>query len=111
MTNEQIIFEKRCELMEAEVIGTTGRYYNVVDENGNEKRLMEPEEIHTFLAWKALGYGVKRKEKAIATFPIWKYAAKKKEAENGEEQEEERVFLKMSCFFSSSQVEKTGEQE
>ena len=67
--------------MEAEVIGTTGRYYNVVDENGNEKRLMEPEEIHTFSAWKALGYGVKRKEKAIATFPIWKYAAKKKEAE------------------------------
>jgi predicted transcriptional regulator len=106
MTNEQIIFEKRCELMDAGIIGTTGRYYNVVDEDGNEKRLMEPEEIHTFSAWKALGYGVKRKEKAVAKFPIWKYVEKKKEAE---EQEEERVFLKMSCFFSFSQVEKMGE--
>lgn len=102
MTNEQIIFEKRCELMDAGIIGTTGRYYVAEDEHGNEKKLMEPEEIHTFSAWKSLGYGVKKKEKAVAKFPIWKHVTKKTETEG---EEEERMFLKISCFFSASQVE------
>lgn len=66
--------------------------------------LMQPEEeIHTFQRWKALGYSVKKGEKALVKFPIWKMGTKKDE--DGEEKTTGRMFLKNSAFFSSRQVE------
>ena len=61
------------------------------------------EEIHTFQRWKAMGYSVKKGEKAVAKFPIWKPVTKKDD--DGEEKQTGRMFLKTSAFFSTSQVE------
>lgn len=80
-TNAQIIFENKL------LLGIT-------------------DEIHTFERWKALGYSVKKGEKSEIKFPIWKYAGKKKENENGEiEEVNQHCFLKMACFFTEKQVE------
>lgn len=109
MTNAQIIFNERVRLMEEQRIGTTGRVIEVLNMNGETEFINEPEEIHTYQAWKALGYQVKRGEKAIAKFTIWKYKAGKVEVEaegDGEEQEQKgMMFMKLSHFFSESQVE------
>lgn len=71
------------------------------------------EPIHTYAAWKSAGYQVRRGEKAIAKFAIWKYAErKKKDSESaaansdGEEKPKARMFLKESAFFAASQVDK-----
>ena len=61
------------------------------------------EEIHTFQKWKSLGYSVKRGEKAVASFTIWKHTTKT-DKESGEE--ETAMFMKKAAFFSTSQVEK-----
>lgn len=88
MTNEQIIFNESVELMKSGKIGKTGRQFEVEDENGNKIMLDEPEDIHTFQAWKKLGYCVKKGEKAVAQFYIWKCVSKK--AENSEGMTEEQ---------------------
>ena len=90
MTNLEIVMGQTMLLMADEVIG-------------------EDEEIHTFSHWKSLGYQVKRGEKAITKFPIWKYTkGKKKEAEELTEEEAQKkgyCFMKMSAWFSTQQVE------
>lgn len=67
--------------------------------------------IHTYGHWKSLGYTVKKGEKAIAKFPIWKYTkGKKKEAEGMSEEEAQAngyCFMKNSSWFSDLQVEKS----
>ena len=105
MTNAQIIFMESCRLMEAGKIGTTGRALKVVDGDGSEKIIMEPEAIHTFAAWKAMGYKVRKGEHAIARFMIWKHATKLVTDDDGTEVEKGRMFLKEACFFAPSQVE------
>ena len=62
MTNEQIIFNNSVELMKNGKIGKTGRQFEVEDEKGNKIMLDEPEAIHTFQAWKAKGFCVKKGE-------------------------------------------------
>ena len=74
-------------------------------------QISEEEEIHTYAHWKSLGYQVKKGQKAVAQFPIWKYTSKKKAEEVSEEVSEEEAqahgycFMKMSSFFSTKQVE------
>lgn len=110
MTNEEIIYEQRLRLMEEGVIGTTGRFFIGKDEGGNEVRMNEPEEIHTFQHWKELGYTVKKGQHAVAKFRIWKCASKAKneEAENEsrEEEKNEVMFQKIAAFFTVAQTEK-----
>ena len=107
MTNEMIVFNERCKLMEQNVIGTTGRSLEIMTADGSTVTMMEPEELHTFQAWKALGFTVKKGQKSIARFPVWKYAVKVKANEDGTEAEPEgRMFMKTACFFSASQVER-----
>lgn len=66
--------------------------------------LIGPEEqIHTFAAWKDLGYSIKKGEKAITKLTIWKYAGKKDK--ETEEETDGHCFLKTACFFASHQVE------
>ena len=106
MTNAMIILAESVRLMEEGKIGTTGRYIVVQDAEGNEKRLMEPEAIHTFQGWKSRGYIVRKGEHAIASFTIWKYKSGKSEIEDDGKAEKSRIFMKHSHFFSAAQVEK-----
>lgn len=109
MTNEQIIYNKQLELLKCGKIGTTGRVINGQDAEGNAIQIEEPEPIHTYAGWREHGYQVKRGQKAIATFNIWKCAKKrKKEKENEENSEEKKeyMFLTKAFFFSQKQVEK-----
>ena len=105
MTNVDIIMAERIELMKQGKIGTTGRVLKFMDDAGEERTFQEPEEIHTFAAWKSAGYVVRKGEKAIAKFPVWKYSTKTVENDDGEEEEKSRMFMKTAAFFARSQVE------
>lgn len=70
-----------------------------------EGKITAENEIHTYSHWKSMGYQVKRGEKAIAKFPIWKYTTKKKGESEEEAQANKHCFLKNSAWFSDSQVE------
>ena len=106
MTNTMIILNERFALMDNGTIGTTGRKIDIEDCDGNKTIVLEPEEIHTYKAWQELGYQVKRGEKCIARFPIWKHVFKKVKDKDGNEENKEKMFLKESYFFKFSQVEK-----
>lgn len=102
MTNQEIITEARFALMKQGIIGTSGRMIEVTDKDGNKKQIAEPEEIHTYQAWKDLGYQVQKGQKAIARFTIWKHTEKENK-ETGKK--DEKMFMKNACFFKASQVE------
>lgn len=114
MTNAQIIFNESVRLMNDGIIGTTGLKIEVVMENGETVSMLEPEPIHTYAAWKSLGFQVKRGETAIAKFLIWKAGKSRQQedaeaaAENNVEISPERVrmFMKTAHFFKISQVER-----
>jgi len=60
-----------------------------------------------YRTWKSLGYQVKKGEKNIAAFTIWKAHTKKAEADDEEgSKEETRMFMKTAHFFKISQCEK-----
>ncbi|MBQ2176803.1 MAG: hypothetical protein II453_17735 [Alphaproteobacteria bacterium] len=103
MTNAQIILEESIRLMKEGKIKGTGEKFTVKYDDGTTKEFEVPEQIHTFATWKELGYVVKRGQKAIAKFAIWKYVSKKKE---NTDKEDSKMFMKVAAFFSKSQVEK-----
>ncbi|WP_347044285.1 ArdC-like ssDNA-binding domain-containing protein [Fusicatenibacter saccharivorans] len=103
MTNEQIIFTESMNLMEKGIIGNTGRKIVVENEAGEKKEIFEPEKIHTYAGWKAVGRQVKKGEKSIAAFQIWKHTTKKPKKED--EEEEEKMFLTKAFFFRECQTE------
>lgn len=103
MTNKQIIFAEEQNLAEQGKIKYTGRTVVFQEMDGEPVEFKETEQIHTFAAWKELGYVVKKGQKAVAKFPIWKYVSKKNEETN---KEDSKMFMKVAAFFSSSQVEK-----
>ena len=119
MTNEQIILNNRVFLMEEGVIKGTGELFTFQDENG-KREIEMPEEIHTFKAWKKLGYFVKKGEHSIARFPIWqKSKPKGKVKDDGSDDEEDnssepekngRYSMKVAFFFTKDQVEKIEEK-
>ena len=110
MTNEQIIFAARCDLMEQGVIGSTGRTLTFEMEDGTTKTMPEPDEIHTYTFWRD-NYGMvpKKGAHAIATLQIWKCGKRKKE--NPEEEDQERMFLTKGFFFSPDQLESVKDRE
>ena len=87
MTNEQIIFNNRVDLMDKGIIKGTGNKITVENEEGKKIELEEPEQIHTYAGWKALNRQVKKGEKSIASFMIWKYTTKKPKEKDEEPQE------------------------
>lgn len=105
MTNAQIIFNESTRLMNEGILKPTGRVFKT--EDGQEFPEVEP--IHTYQAWKSLGYQVKKGEKAIAKFPIWKYTKKTVKNENNEDEDKASMFMKLSAFFTAEQVEKIEE--
>lgn len=109
ITNAMIVLEQAIALAEAGKIGYTGEILTV-EINGEEITMKEPEQIHTYARWKAMGYQVRRGEKAIAKFKVWKYAAAKKKADDDSEEktasaDRGKMFLKQAAFFSATQVE------
>lgn len=113
MTNAQIIFNNSIELLNNGIIKGTGKYMTMKLEDGTEKQQEIPEEIHTYAAWKQLGFQVKKGSKAVASFTIWKYAEKTVKDENGEVMTDEfgevktsSMFTKKASFFTADQVEK-----
>lgn len=108
MTNAMIIENARFELLKAGRIGSTGRMITVKDASGNTFEMAEPEQIHTFQAWKALGYQVQKGQKAVTKIVIWKHATRKRtDPETHEVREEAHLFPKESSFFAASQVVKS----
>lgn len=105
MTNAMIILLEQIRLLDEGKIKTTGNVLTYIDADG-EHQISEPEPIHTFAHWKSLGYCVKKGEKAVAKFGIWKYRAKADENEEGQQIDENKMFIKLSSFFSQSQVER-----
>ena len=117
MTNEQIIFNESIRLMTEGKIKGTGEFITVENEDGTKTELEMPEAIHTFQKWKALGYSVKKGEKAKATFSIWKHTVKFLDENTGNEATDKmnkninaqggdkRMFMKLSSLFTFSQVE------
>lgn len=107
MKNEQIIYEQAKALVESGVLKPTGRITTYLLIDGTIAELEEMPPIHTFSAWKQLGYNVKKGEHAIAKFPIWKYMEGKNvtDEDGTEKAESGKMFMKMSAFFSAEQVE------
>jgi antirestriction protein ArdC len=103
MTNAQIIFNESIELMENGIIGNTGRKIIIENEDGEKKEMLEPESIHTYAGWKAIGRQVKKGEKSIATILIWKHTTKK--AKDKDEEEQENMFMTKAFFFKECQTE------
>ena len=96
MTNAQIIAQ------ESEQLVKEGKLKMV--QIGND---LIPEPIHTFQAWKSMGYAVKKGEKSEIKFAIWKYTSKKyTDEKTNEEKEKSSMFLKTASFFRFDQVEK-----
>ena len=103
MTNKQIIFNEEQKLAKQGKIKYTGRTVIIQGMAENPVEFKETEQIHTFAAWKELGYVVCKGQKAVAKFPIWKYVSRKNEETD---EENSKMFMKVAAFFSSSQVEK-----
>lgn len=57
------------------------------------------EDVHTFQRWKAMGFMVKKGEKAAFKATIWKAAPKK------DEENEVKLFMRNAAFFKASQVQ------
>lgn len=70
MTNADIIFQQSQKLAEQGIIEYTGREFKAVDGEGKEIVIRETEPIHTYNAWKALGFQVQKGQKAVAQFTI-----------------------------------------
>ena len=102
MTNKEIIFKEEQRLAEQGKIKYTGGSVILQGMDGEPIEFKETEQIHTFAVWKELGYVVKKGQKAIAKFPIWKYVSCKNEETK---ETDNKMFLKVAAFFSSSQVE------
>lgn len=121
MTNAMIILTESVKLMEDGVLEGTGVFMEVEDADGNKKQLEMPEQIHTFAVWKSMGYSVKKGERAIAKFPIWKYTTKMLDVNTGDPETDKmnaeinvqggksNMFMKVAAFFKYSQVEKIAE--
>lgn len=113
MTNAQIILNESFRLMENGILRGSGRFGETPD-----GQLVElPEAIHTFEGWKKLGFAVKKGEKAVAKFPIWKHTRKMVSTDTGNAEldkanamingqgGETRMFMKTAAWFTASQVE------
>lgn len=112
MTNAQIIFAAAQALAEEGKIKYTGRTFKAKTPAGEEVEVKETEEIHTFAAWKELGYQVQKGQKAVVALTIWKHSGPKQDSlkdKDGNELQfvdKGRMFMKTAHFFSASQVAK-----
>lgn len=106
MTNAEIIFIESQRLAKEGKISYTGRVFDGVDGEGKPVQIKETEAIHTYNAWKELGYQVQKGQKAVAQFVIWKYQKGKVEVEDDTKTEGKgKMFMKKASFFTKAQVQ------
>lgn len=106
ITNAQIVFNAQQELLEAGKIKATGRMLEFETLEGEVISYPEAEAIHTYSHWQELGYQVRKGEKAVANFPIWKFTIKAKGLTEEDAQANGYCFMKKSFWFSASQVDR-----
>lgn len=98
MTNDEIILEKQYELLHEGKIGTM-----------TIRGHLMPEPIHTRRRWKELGYKVKKGEKPIAKFEVWRTPKTRvvadAEGDLTEEAVKSTMRLEMAEFYAYYQVE------
>lgn len=119
MTNADIIFSESQKLAENGAIAYTGRTIPVVLADGTESEIKETEPIHTFAEWKKAGFIVKKGQHAVAKFPIWMYTDRpsrrtqeaRQEAGRDTEAPDPHYYMKVSAFFSESQVQPIEEPQ
>lgn len=113
MTNAMIILLEQTKLAEEGILQYTGRMIDAVNVmTGEPTQIPEIQPIHTYNGWKARGFQVKKGEKAVAKFPIWKYTKRKtKEMAEEEAQQKGYCFMKMSAWFTDTQVEQIKAEE
>lgn len=107
MTNAMIIENAKQELAKAGTLKYTGRVFTGKDDTGKEITWKEVEDIHTFAAWKSIGYSVKKGEHAKAQITIWKQGKARivKDDDGNETEKPARMFMKLAYFFTFDQVE------
>ena len=110
MTNEQIIENAKQRLLKEGLLKPTGRIRTARLDDGSEIQIPEAEEMHTYKAWKARGYYVRKGEKAITRLSIWKHIPKTETIplQDGtlKEIDASKMFLQTAFFFSQSQVDR-----
>lgn len=104
MTNADIIFKESQQLAKDGVIEYTGKVLQFKDDAGNVIEVQETEPIHTYNAWKSIGFQVQKGQKAVAQFTIWKHCNGKVDEETGEEKPG-KMFMKKASFFTARQVQ------
>ena len=77
MTNKQIIFTEEQNLAEQGKIKYTGRTVVFRGMDGEPVEFKETEQIHTFAAWKELGYVVKKGRKRLQSSLFGNMSARK----------------------------------
>ena len=111
-TNEMIILDHAQQLAEEGKIAYTGNTVTLETVDGEGIVFKETKQIHTYARWKAMGFQVRRGEKAVAKFKVWKHVAGKKKDDDGEEKTAEagrgKMFFKQAAFFSVAQVDPIG---
>lgn len=123
MTNAEIIFNHSVKLLEDGIIKGTGEYCEIEHEDGSREKKELPEAIHTFAAWKERGRSVKKGEKAVADFCIWKSSVKMLDTDTGDAENdkinaainaeggEKSIFMKRAFFFTFDQTEPEEERK
>ena len=112
MTNEQIVFQAEQELAKEGRILYTGRVLKMLNSAGETIDVPETEQIHTYRVWQEQGYQVQKGQKAVVKLMIWKHTGKKVEdipmqdGTTAQVLDKGHMFMKLSAFFSRSQVEK-----
>lgn len=104
MTNVQIIAIEQVQLLSEGIL-------HLMDDG-------EIQPIHTYATWKSMGYQVKKGEKAVAKFPVWKWLTKKKqEVDLADDADGEtlsvfkgKCYMKVAAFFTDEQVERISKE-
>ena len=106
MTNQIIILLESVKLMEEGKLQGSGRFTEIETPEGVE-RFEEPETIHTYAKWKALGYQVRKGEKSEIKIRVWKYRGGKHQTdeEGNETIETGKMFMQTAAFFTAKQVD------
>lgn len=105
ITNAMIVFNAQQRLLADGKIKPTGRMMEFETPEGEVLMVPETEDIHTYEHWKQIGYQVRKGEKAVDAFQIWRYSKKAKGMSEDEAQEEGFCFMKTAFWFSASQVD------
>lgn len=121
MTNKEIIMQEQIRLADEGVLKVIGTV-ELETEEGTIIKMPKIQPIHTYNAWKSLGYQVKKGEKAVVKFAVWHWSIKKngkmEEVENEEntpdlskEKTKGRCYMRVSAFFTDEQVEKIEKED